>query len=149
MQCSVQRLIAAPRETVFAIASDIPHWPEVVSSIEHVEMLTPGPVAAGSRFGETRLMHGRAATEEMTVAELTPPERFVLTAENHGTRYRMEYLFEAEGAGTRLRLVFSGEPATLAARLLAPLARLMRGQLQRQLAADLADLAHEAERAAH
>ena len=32
-------------------------------------------------------MFGRQATEEMTVAALEPPNRTVLTAQNHGVRY--------------------------------------------------------------
>jgi hypothetical protein len=148
MQCSVERLIAAPCEIVFAIVSDIPRWPEVVSSIERIEMLTPGPVALGSRFRETRRMYGREATEEMTVSELVPPERFVLTAENHGTRYRAEHTFARAHDATRLTLVFSVEPVSVFARLLSPLGRLMLGHLKKQIEADFDDLKRAAERRA-
>ena len=149
MQCSVERLVSAPCEIVFAVASDIPRWPEVVSSIDRVEMLTPGPVAAGSRFRETRRMFGRAATEEMTVSELMPPQRLVLTAENHGTRYRAEHIFVRAHNATRLTIVFSGEPMSLFARLMSPLGWLMSGHLKKQLEADLDDLKRAAEGRAH
>jgi hypothetical protein len=148
MQCRVERLIAAPREIIFAVAIDIPRWPEVISSIDRVEMLTPGPVAVGSRFRETRRMFGREATEEMTVTELAPPEHFVLTAENHGTRYRAEHLLAQADSATRLTLVFSGEPASLLARIMSPLGWLMSGHLKKQLEADLDDLKRAAERRA-
>jgi hypothetical protein len=94
-------------------------------------------VAVGTRFRETREMFGRKATEEMTVAEIEPPRRLVLTAFNHGTAYRVEHLLTAESAGTRV---------TLAARLLMPLGLLFRGTVRRQLVSDLADLGHEAGR---
>jgi hypothetical protein len=148
MQCSVERLFAAPREIVFAVAIDIPRWPEVISSIDRIELLTPGPIAVGSRFRETRRMFGREATEEMTVSELAPPQRFVLTAENHGTRYRAEHVLAPADTATRLTLVFSGEPVSFSARLLSPLGWLMSGHLKKQLEADLDDLQRAAERLA-
>ncbi len=140
MRIEVRTLIAAPVERVFAVASDIPRWPQSIGAITRVEMLTPGPVAAGTRFRETRTMFGRTESQEMAVAEMLPPSLFVLTAESHGTRYRAVHTFAAERDGTRLGLVFEGVPVTLRARLMAPVGWLMKGHLERQLAADLADL---------
>jgi hypothetical protein len=108
-------------------------------------MLTPGPVRTGTRFRETRKMHGSKSTEEMTVAEFAPPDRFVLTAENHGARYRAEHLFAAEDGGTRLTLSFEGKPVTLFAYLMMPLGYLLAGAVRQQLEADLADLKRAAE----
>jgi hypothetical protein len=146
MKITLTASIAAPIDVAFAAAGDIAHWPQFISGIERVEMLTPGPLAAGARFRETRVMFGRRAAEEMSVAEIAPPRLLVLTASNHGTFYRVTHLFEAAPAGSRLTLSFEGRPVTLLARLLAPLGLLMRGAVERQLAADLADLAREAER---
>ena len=96
-------------------------------------MLTPGPVAVGTSFRETRIMFGRQATEEMTFAEVEPPHRFVFTAFNHGTAYRAEHTFAADARGTRMRLAFEGQPSTLVSRLFAPLGRLFAGTVQRQI----------------
>ena len=148
MQIVVETLVNAPRAKVFALAMDLVHWPEYIKAIEKIEVLTPGPVRAGTRFRETRMMYGRHATEEMTFAELVVPERIVLTAENHGTRYRIVEQFIAEGAGTRIRIDFEGTPLTWTASLLAPLAAAMAGSIKEQLAADLADIKSEAERGA-
>ena len=108
MQVRVSSVVAAPPDDGLrrnhrdrALARD--H-----TGIERVEILTPGPVAVGTRFRETRIMFGRRATEEMTVAELDPPRRLVLTAYNHGTAYRAEHLFAPEGDGTGLTLIFAG-----------------------------------------
>ena len=81
----------------------------------------------------------------MTLAQTDPPRRFLLTAFNHGTAYRAEHLFAPEAAVTRTTLVFEGQPATLLARLFAPLGWLFLGSLKRQLELDL-DLKREAER---
>jgi carbon monoxide dehydrogenase subunit G len=145
MQIAVEATVNAPPDVVFQTTADIANWPKFISGIQAVELLTPGPVAAGMRFRETRTMFGKAATEEMTVAEFEPPRRFLLTAFNHGTAYRAEHTFAAEGAGTRLRLAFEGRPVALAARLFIPLGWLFASSVRRQLEGDLADLKAEAE----
>jgi hypothetical protein len=146
MRRSVETLIDAPPQVVFATVADIESWPSAISAIREVTLLTPGPVAVGTRFRETREMFGRKATEEMTVAEMKPPRRLVLTAFSHGTAYRVEHLLKVVGAGTRVTLAFEGRPVTLAARLLMPLGLLFADTVRRQLASDLADLGREAER---
>ena len=125
--------------------TDFPRWPQVIAAIERVDVLTDGPVGVGTRFRETRRMFGREATEEMTVAELTSPSRFVLTAYNHGTAYHAEHVLTAVEGGTRLKLVFDGTPKTVTARLLSPLGLMMRGTVMKQLSADLADIKRAAE----
>jgi hypothetical protein len=146
VRIAVDAVVDATPHVTFATATDIGAWPQIISAIQAVDMLTCGPMAVGTRFRETRLMFGRQATEEMTVAELDPPRRFVLTAFNHGTAYRAEHVFEPEDAGTRMTLAFEGRPTTLLARLFTPLGLLFLGTLKRQLEADLADLKREAER---
>lgn len=138
--------VDAPPERVFVLATDVARWPELITAIGRVELLTPGPLDVGTRFRESRTMYGREASEEMTVAALEPPRRFVLTAESHGTRYRADHTFEAERGGTRLTLDFEGVPVTLAARLAMPLGWMLRGSVRRHLEQDLADLKRAAER---
>jgi uncharacterized protein YndB with AHSA1/START domain len=146
MQTVVEATAQAPPEAVFAAATDIAGWPRFMSGIAEVELLTPGAVTAGTRFRETRAMFGRRASEEMTVAEMLPPQRLVLTAYNHGTAYRAEHSFQPEAGGTRIALKFEGRPVSLLARLFMPLGVVFMGTVKRQLQADLADLAREAER---
>lgn len=148
MKITVQEQISSPPEIVFALLLDIPRWPELIAAIEKIDLLTPPPVAVGTQFRETRIMFGREATEEMTVSEISPPHRLVLTAFSHGTAYRSEHVLEPIGDGTRLRLEFEGTPRTFLARLFTPLALLMRGTIQKQLAADLVDVKRAAEQRA-
>lgn len=138
MKIELQIAIAAPDARVFAVLSDPASWPGIIPGILSVEVLTPAPFGVGTRFRETRMMHGRRASEEMTVAAIEPDHLLVLTAESHGARYRATHAVEGLSANNcRLKLVFSGEPVTLLARLLTPIALLMRGAVRRQLAADL------------
>ena len=145
MELRLETIIDAPAERVFAALIDVERWPERISAITGIEMLTAGPLAEGSRFRETRRMFGRDATEEMTVAELAAPARLVLTAFNHGTEYRITHLLAPAGPRTRLTLVFAGVPRTLTARLLAPLGALMAGSVRSQVEGDLADLKRHVE----
>ncbi len=140
MKVRTQTLINAPPETVFRLATDITHWQDRIPGILRIEVLTPGPVRIGTVFRETRIMFGREATEEMTVAELEPPRRFALTATNHGASYFTLHEFEHDGAGTRVVVTFEGRPLSLYAWLFQPLGWLMKGMLRRMLAADLASL---------
>lgn len=140
MQIVVEEVIRAPRAVTFAIASDVRGWPAAVSSIRSTELLTREPVGAGTRFRETRRIHGAVASGEMMFAEFEPPTRFVLTAQNHGATYRIEHLFEEVPHGTGLTLRFLATPLTTSARLMSPLALLFRSALHRQLKSDLTDL---------
>ena len=146
MRISAQTVAEASPEAAFETMLDVAHWPQFISGISSVEMLTPGPVGVGSRFRETRQMYGRSASEDMTIAEIDAPRSIVLTAEAHGARYRVENRFEPSGSGTRVTVEFAATPMTLLARLAAPLALVMTSSLRRQLLSDLIDLAREAER---
>lgn len=146
MKFVVQETIAAARPVAFAAASDVRGWPTMMPAIERTEILTREPVGAGTRFRETRRLHGKLASEVMTLAEFEPPERFVVTAFNHGARYRIEHVFEDLSPGTRLTLTFSARPITRAARLLTPIAYLFRGGLVKIVRKDLQDLKAAIER---
>jgi uncharacterized protein YndB with AHSA1/START domain len=144
----VERTIAAPPERVFAVASDIHRWAQIVPAIERVEVLTPGPMAAGTRFRETRRMMGREATEEMTVTAFDPPRGYVLGAESHGCRYRTELRFEPAGAGTRMVFDFGAEPLAFGARVMMFLMKPMMKKAAQMCAKDLDAIAAHAERGA-
>jgi len=146
MKIRVDGVAQASPDAAFGAAIDIASWPRFISAIDGVEILTPGAVATGTRFRETRKMFGKSATEEMTVAEVEPPRRFRLTAFSHGTDYTAEHIFAPEAAGTRITLTFEARPAALLSRIFAPLGWLSLSAVRRQLASDLADLAREAER---
>lgn len=140
MQIVVDEVIRAPRALVFAILTDLRNLPAHIQSIRSIELLTREPVEAGTRFRETRYIHGSVATVEMTVAQMQPPELYVLTAENHGARYRIEHIFEDAPYGTAMTLRFLASPLTTSARLMSPLGLLFRSALHRQLKADVNDL---------
>lgn len=115
---TVSRIIDAPPSTVFAHATNVENWAEIVPAIDQVEMLTPGPVQVGTRFRETRTLMGRQATEEMEFLELDVPNKYVLGAQSHGCRYRTEFVLTPEGGGTKLTMVFHAEALTFMAKVM-------------------------------
>lgn len=146
MKIEVATEVAAAPAAVFATLTNLEKLPGFLQGVRSVEILDPGPLRVGTRFRETRMMFGREATEEMTFSVFDPPRRFVLTAENHGTRYITTHEVMPSGSGSRVSLTFEGVPLTLAARLFSVLGRIFAGNIRKLLAADLAAVKAEAER---
>jgi Polyketide cyclase / dehydrase and lipid transport len=145
---AVTRLIEAPVVEVWRVFTDLPSRREWLSTVTHVEMLTPGPFGAGTVWRETRTMaDGTEITEEFRVRECFIPERFVVASPGIGADYRMTYTFVpvVEGrhrGGTMVTVVQDGAPTAPAGRFLALVfgglaARTLEGALRR----DLDDLA--------
>jgi hypothetical protein len=151
LKAVVETTTAAPPDIAFAAATDVHAWPRFMSKITTVAFVSGNSFVPGARFSETRTIHGRQSTEIMTIASVDPPRSFVLHATGHGARYvaTTEILPRIDGgSGAVIRLTFEATPTTLLARLLRPLMRFVQGAVQRQLAADVADLAKEADRRA-
>jgi uncharacterized membrane protein len=148
MRIEVSREIGAPAERVWALITDLPDSPSVVSAITSVEILGGGEAfEVGTRWRETRTMFGRVATEEMEVATMDPGRSYTVTAGSHGTRY--ESAFEVIPAGDHaciLRMTFAGEPTSVASRVMAAtIGRMFAGATRRAVEQDLADIAGAAE----
>lgn len=99
--------IAAPPERVFAAMTDVDGMGNWMQNFVRVERLTPGEVAVGSQFRETRRMFGREATEHFEVTALEPGRRFGLRVDGaKGSsgkgEYRFDYHFEPTATGTRI-----------------------------------------------
>jgi carbon monoxide dehydrogenase subunit G len=139
MRVRVETEIAAPPPRVFAALIDLSGWPRLIPAIRSVEILDPGPVAVGTRFRENRIMHGRPASQVMTIAEIVHDRCLVVTAQTHGVAYRMTHAITPAGeTSSSLTLDLAGSPLNWRARLLMPIARLMQRRLQNELAADFA-----------
>lgn len=141
----VTERIAASPERVFGLATDLAGAPQRVEGIDSVELLTDGPFGVGTRWRETRTMMGKSATEEMWITAFEPDRSYTAEAESCGCHYTSVLTCEPDGEGTLLTFTFDGQPLTLACRLMAPIGWLMKGQVRKMLAADLADLRRAAE----
>ncbi|QES51565.1 polyketide cyclase/dehydrase [Streptomyces venezuelae] len=148
-EVSVEREIAAPMDEVWQALTDLESMPLVLSGVDAVEVLTPGPFGVGTRWRETRRMFGKSATEEMWVTACDTPERYVAEADNAGMHYVSEFRLTERAPGrTAVRMTFSAQPQ--AGGKLPLLTRLLSGlgarAVAKAIARDLADVAASVER---
>ncbi len=73
MQIELAKTVASRPATAFAIVANVVDWPEIISSIKSIEVLTPGPIRAGTRLREDRIMFGRDLTQELEIATIERP----------------------------------------------------------------------------
>ena len=142
---SMREHIEAPPEVVFEIASDFYHAAENIQGIESLEVLDGGPIGVGTRFRETRVMFGKASTEEMEITGFDPPHSYTVEGESCGAHFLFEYRFEGDIAGTNVRLEVETRPLSLFAKLMSPLSGLMIGAMRKCISADLEDVKRVAE----
>ena len=147
---SVSRTVDAPVETLWSLATDLEHWPSVISAIERVEVLEGDGFAEGTRWRETRRMMGREATEEMWVTEVRPGRSYTTEADGPGVRYVTTWTFEPAGTGrTVVTFTFGARPTgVLAKAFLTVVGGLALRSVRKAIRGDLDDLATAAERAA-
>ena len=149
LRFDVERFVAAEPETVFATVADIPDWPSVLTSVEAIEILTPGPLRPGTRFRETRTMFGRTSTQEMEIVatrsfpvEIEIPNRLRIASQNPDLLYELDHIIDAVEGGSRLMLVFRSKAISLAGEGLLPLASpFLEIRLRDELEQDLHEFA--------
>ncbi|MDR7280337.1 SRPBCC family protein [Catenuloplanes atrovinosus] len=145
---AVTQLVQAPAARVWAVFTDLAHRAAWLSTVDEVEVLTPGRLRAGSVWRETRHMpDGARVTEEFRVEEYDEGARFVVSSPGIGADYRMTYTFAPVEDGrhrgeTAVTVVQEGTPLAPGGRLLALLlgglaAMVSEGALRQ----DLHDLA--------
>jgi uncharacterized protein YndB with AHSA1/START domain len=138
---SVQRSIAAPPETVWAVFTDLGKAVERLSAVEAVDILTDGPFGVGTRWRETRTMFGREATEEMEVTFVDPERSYTTEAASHGSAYTTRFDFAPTQAGTDVTFSFTSESHGAMRLVGAVLWPLLKGKMAKELRRDLDDLA--------
>jgi Polyketide cyclase / dehydrase and lipid transport len=139
VQIDLARSVAATPALIFATIADITSWPQIISSVIGIELLTPGPI----RLRLDRVRFGVTTSEELEVSTMDRPHRLRLVGEDRGMRYELDHLVDAVfGAGSRLMLVFRTRTSTSTGRALADFTRtFMEVKLRDELEQDLADLA--------
>jgi len=133
---------SAPPDRIWAVASDFAHAAGRIKAITRVEVVTPGPVGAGTRFREWR---GRQMVD-MEIAAWAPPRSYSLRGYAVGTEFTSEVRCVPDGSGTRLEMEVHVRPQTFGAKLLSPLISLMSKVMVKSCAKDLGDIAAAAER---
>jgi carbon monoxide dehydrogenase subunit G len=143
-----QREIAASRDRVWGVITDLDRFAVVLSAVERVERLDDGTgFGVGARWRETRTMFGKQATEDLEVVSIEPEESYTTVAESSDTTYTSVLRIEpADEDRCRLSMSFGATPSGPVGRLLgATLGRAFRGATRKMLQRDLDDIAAEAE----
>ena len=140
MEVRLSKSINAPIEKVFDVFSDIGQIENRISGITKIEILSDVKSGAGTRWRETRVMFGREATEEMEISALEANKSYDVVAESRGMKYHTQYTFSPQGDGTQVEMVFSGQAVSLVAKMMTPLAYLMKGTIHKAMDKDMDEL---------
>ena len=148
MQIEVKTTINAPREAVWARATDIAHAPEFISGLDSAEVLEqPESGLVGLKWRETRTLMGKQSTETMWVTAAKAPDYYDVEAGSHGCRYFSRLSFDDVGGATELKMTFSAEPESFMAKVLGnTIGRLFMGPTRKAFQQDLDDIKMAAER---
>jgi carbon monoxide dehydrogenase subunit G len=133
LKFSADLKVNRPVEKVFAWLTNPENQGKFDKSSLKMETLTPGPWRTGTQIRELRDLGGRKTEVLSEVADLEQNRRFVIRSKA-GPEWLGTWLFESEGAGTRLR--WTGKLGMKGfARLFEPLiGRQMRSQIDQQFA---------------
>lgn len=142
MQIEVSTRINAPREVVWARATDIEHAADFISGLVSAEVLErPDAGLVGLRWRETRTLMGKQSTETMWVTAAQAPDYYDVEAGSHGCRYFSRLSFDDVGGATQLTMTFRAEPESFVAKLLGnTIGRLFMGPTRKALQQDLDDI---------
>ena len=126
--------IDRPVDEVAGYASDPANAPDWYVNITSVELLTPPPVAVGSRMAFVARFLGRTLSYTYEVVDLVPGARMVMRTADVPFPMETTYEWSAEGDGaTRMTLRNRGEPSGFAAVTAPVMARAMRRANQADL----------------
>ncbi len=135
----VSEYIEKPPAETFDFATDLERVSTWIPEIVRIEKLTPGGLAPGAKFRETRRMGSREHSAEIQVTEHERPIVHAASAQCMGCTATYRYLFKPEASGTRVELVADvvgrGLAALIAPLILAMMKKQDGGQLARLKAA--------------
>jgi carbon monoxide dehydrogenase subunit G len=123
---SATRVIHAPMENVFQTLARAENYSKAVPGITNIEFLTDKHYGVGTRFRETRLMHGKEAATELEVTELDENRRIRMIAEAGGTIWDTVFSLnphenKGDDSQTHTHLQMAARPQNLAAKVLTPM----------------------------
>jgi hypothetical protein len=124
--------IARAPADVFAYLADLEHTPEWNWAITRTRKVSPGPVAVGSRFRQTRSVP-RPAVEMLEVVRLDPDRRLEVVGDLASFPAHLTYELSRGSRGTTLTNSVEIDPPAL----LGLLGGLLTGRIQASVAENL------------
>src|SRR6185436_15068203 len=92
--------VAADPARTFATFTDLRNAATNVRGIKKIEVLTEGPIRAGTQFLETRSMFGNEAIETMEITAFDSPRFYSVGCDSYGARFDTTFRFSPEAGGT-------------------------------------------------
>ncbi|MFK7767271.1 MAG: SRPBCC family protein [Mariniblastus sp.] len=134
----VARKIAAPSELVFKTVADIREFSKVIPEITNINILSEQQVGVGTRFQETRLMHGREATVELEVTEYVENKKIRIVSDTNGTVwdsiFTVNETTESGSPVTELQLVMEARTSKFSGKVIN---FLIKGMIKKAIQNDL------------
>lgn len=128
--------IRRPRDEVAAFACDPTNVPAWYANIRSVEVLTPGPLAVGSRMRFVATFLGRTIDYTYEVADLAPGVRLTMTTASGPFPMTTTYAFDDLDTGaTRMSMRNHGSPSGFGAVAAPVVSRAMRHAMTKDLRA--------------
>jgi hypothetical protein len=97
--------VARPPKEVFDFISASENAPKIVDSVKSMVKLTEGPARVGTRYRETRLMHGKEQHAELEIVQFEPTRKYAVQNVTEGIETVYRYNLQPERDGTRIDLV--------------------------------------------
>ncbi len=130
----VTKAIAAPVDVVFKTVADINQFSRAVPHIVNVEFLSPVKSGVGTRFRETRVMHGKNENTELEITEFVENNRVRYVADSHGTVWDTVFTVEPDRDYTLLTMTMDAKAKKLIAKIMNP---LIRGMVKKAVEQDM------------
>jgi Polyketide cyclase / dehydrase and lipid transport len=124
--------IARDPRIVYTYLADLEHTPEWNWAITSTRKVTPGPVAVGTRYRQTREVP-RPAVELVELTRLVPDRTVEVEGPIGAFRARVRYELEPTAHGTRLTNVVELDPPVP----IGPLSGLVGGRIRSSVAKNL------------
>jgi len=129
-----EHIARSPRD-VFEVLSDPTRAVEFLDNITECRKLTDGPIGIGTRFRETRIVHGKEAGTDLLVSAYEPHSHVGISTEAEGIKVEYHYRLAPVGGGTHLVWVCELEARGLRRMMLPVVAGIMKkedgGHLQK------------------
>ena len=97
--------VARPPKEVFDFITASENAPKIVQSVTGMVKLTEGAPRVGTRYRETRLMHGKEQHAELEIVEFEPARRYAVQNVTSGIETVYRYNIQPEKDGTRIDLI--------------------------------------------
>jgi hypothetical protein len=129
--------LACPPSTPFAILDDVSKTPSWLARCTGIEMLTPGPLAVGTKLKYSYKDGGRSGQMDGELVERIADEALSFRYWDAMFDVSVKFRMSKTPSGTRLTHTIEMTPKTFLCRLMQP---LIRGQLPKQTIAAMEKL---------